>query len=69
LDAGQIVDDLAPISRLEGDIFYRGYWMLDTGCWMLNPRCHPEGIFAVVSKILMFGKGYAILDFAYGTLV
>jgi hypothetical protein len=28
-DAGQIVDDLAPISRLEGDIFYRGYWILD----------------------------------------
>ena len=21
------MDDLAPISRLEGDIFYRGYWI------------------------------------------
>ena len=31
LDAGQIVDDLAPISRLEGDIFYRG-------CWIRNSR-------------------------------
>ncbi len=30
-DAGQIVDDLAPISRLEGDIFCRGYWILDAG--------------------------------------
>ncbi len=58
LDAGQIVDDLPPISRLEGDIFYREYWML-------NPRCHPEGIFAVVSKILMFGKGYTILRYRF----
>jgi hypothetical protein len=27
LDAGQIVDDMAPISRLEGDIFYRGCYI------------------------------------------
>ena len=32
LDTSQIVDDSAPTSRLEGDIFYRGYWMLDTRC-------------------------------------
>ena len=25
LDAGQIVDDLAPMGRQEGDVFYRGY--------------------------------------------
>ena len=31
LDAVQIVDDLAPISRLEGDIFYRGYVICDLG--------------------------------------
>jgi hypothetical protein len=29
LYAGQIMDDLAPISRLEGDIFYRGCWMVE----------------------------------------
>ncbi len=29
LDTGQIVDDLAPISRLEGDIFYRECSILD----------------------------------------
>ena len=28
-----------------------------------------RGIFAVVSKILMFGKEYAIIDSGYGTLV
>ncbi len=54
LDAGQIVDDLAPISRLEGDIFYRGYWMLDTGYWMLYLRCHPAGIYAVADKIVHY---------------
>ncbi len=26
--AGQIMDDLIPISRLEGDVTYREYWIL-----------------------------------------
>ena len=25
LDSSQIVEDLAPMSRLEGDVLYRGY--------------------------------------------
>ena len=28
LDTGQIVDDWAPMGRLEGDVLYRGCWML-----------------------------------------
>jgi len=27
LETGQIVDNLAPIDRQEGDIFFRGCWM------------------------------------------
>ncbi|MCK4559295.1 MAG: hypothetical protein KAV45_05885 [Calditrichia bacterium] len=30
------MDDLAPISRLEEDLFYRGYWMLDAGYSILD---------------------------------
>ena len=42
LDAGQIMDDLAPISRLEGDIFYRGYWILDKhGLFPLRRQANP----------------------------
>ncbi len=56
LDAGQIMDDLAPISRLEGDIFYRGYWMLDAGQIMddLIPISRLEGD--------IFYRGYWMLD-------
>ena len=42
LDAGQIVDDLAPISRLEGDIFYRGCWIRDTRYMMSAPEGWPQ---------------------------
>jgi len=28
LDTGQIMDDLIPMGRLEGDDLYRGYWMI-----------------------------------------
>ncbi len=38
LDAGQIVDDLAPISRLEGDIFYRGSSILGSRLSLLAAR-------------------------------
>ena len=55
LDAGQIVDDLAPISRLEGDIFYRGYWMLEAR-FLMSSRPGTgsrfgKGIFAVIGKM------------------
>jgi hypothetical protein len=28
-DTGQIMDDLIPMGRLEGDVLYRGCWILD----------------------------------------
>ena len=43
LDAGQIMDDLIPMGRLEGDVLCRG-------CSILDVECHPLGIFAVVGK-------------------
>ncbi len=27
-DAGQIMDDLIPMGRLEGDVLYRGCWIV-----------------------------------------
>jgi hypothetical protein len=37
-EAGQIMNDLIPISRLEGDVADRGYWMLYAGwAWHAVP--------------------------------
>jgi hypothetical protein len=36
LDTGQIMDDLVPTRRLEGDVVCREYWILDTGYWILD---------------------------------
>jgi hypothetical protein len=35
-----------------------GCLMLDTGYWMLDAGCHPEGIFAVAGKILVLDVVY-----------
>ena len=32
--------------------------ILDTRCWMLDTRCHPEGIYAVAGNILMLDIRY-----------
>jgi hypothetical protein len=44
LDAGQIMDDLAPISRLVGDIFIG-----DAGCSSLHVDVIPLRIYALVA--------------------
>ena len=36
LDTGQIMDDLVPTRRLEGDVVCREYWILDIGYWILD---------------------------------
>jgi hypothetical protein len=52
-----IGNDLIPISRLGGDIFYRGSSILDAGYWMSS---HPgtgsrfgKGIIAVAGRFLI----------------
>ncbi len=66
LDAGQIVDDLAPISRVEGDIFYRGCWVLDgTNRFPLN---RGEQIFTIRYPVLRFSHLEFITLYPYTSI-